>query len=78
MATISETVQKEIFSSGWEPMWIVEDNGTVMGIVVDDHCFVALSVDTSFVQETWVPTHHIPHFLAKKIGQLTADGVLLY
>jgi len=64
----------EASGTRWHPKWIVTAQaGYDLGLIVDDHCFVALVPDQN---GQWRPAYHIPQLIAEEIGRLVAAGVL--
>lgn len=52
----------------WQPQWLVEiDETTIMGIALDDGCYVALN---QMPTGNWKPSTHIPVEAARMIGRL--------
>lgn len=52
----------------WQPQWLVDIGAeTVMGIALDDGCYVVLNQMPS---GNWKPVTHIPVEAAKMIGRL--------
>lgn len=52
----------------WEPEWLVDvGHGSVLGVVMDDHCFVVL-----YPKENgrWEPGTHIPEAIARFLGSV--------
>lgn len=58
----------EVFPSSFAPDWIVDlGERCVLGITVDDGCFVVLTHDE---WGYWIPTQHIPPRVAVRLGEL--------
>ncbi len=75
--TQAQATEKSVETAGgtrWQPDWVFSLNsGGEIGLVVDDHCFVVLTIDHN---NQWHPSYHIPEGMADHIGRLAASGAL--
>ena len=67
---VMEAIDERPIPDLWHPQWLVDvGNEVMMGIVIDDGCYVALS---QLPAGNWRPSKHIPVEVAKMLGRLAS------